>query len=388
LRKLLKERKVINLRRVLFVVNGILNPSGAEFVLLDFLQMQYGIDTFLLILGNNEKTLCLFDKIISREKIKKISNLNFKFNSFTRIASMSYELYKFKKCEQEIRQFIIENSIDVVYANNTIEGMLVNSLDFGIPVICHIHDIIGTFKPAFLKSVKKSLSKANRIIAVSQATEDSMIKEGIVGDKIRVIYNGINVNGKFNMSKYEKCNGKDYIYKIAFVGGCTKRKGVDILVKGLNEFVRSYDKKIELNMVMHAGNSRFEREILSQIDRKIILNRFTNLSREDVMSLYNSMHFVIVPSRRDPLPTVVLESLSEGTPVLGAQSDGIPEIICNEKFLFQSENYKDLSSKLQSLLTMNIEDFNKNMEKQQRYLRSMFSFNNKTSSVLDVISSV
>jgi glycosyltransferase involved in cell wall biosynthesis len=62
---------------------------------------------------------------------------------------------------------------------------------------------------------------------------------------------------------------------------------------------------------------------------------------------------LVVPSRTDNLPTVVLEAFSTYTPVIGANTGGIPDMIEDgyNGILFEKENVNDLVVKLEHLLT-------------------------------------
>jgi glycosyltransferase involved in cell wall biosynthesis len=56
--------------------------------------------------------------------------------------------------------------------------------------------------------------------------------------------------------------------------------------------------------------------------------------------IYNSSDYFIIPSIEDNLPNTVSESLLCGTPVIGFNVGGIPEMIINNQngFLVNSEN--------------------------------------------------
>jgi glycosyltransferase involved in cell wall biosynthesis len=62
---------------------------------------------------------------------------------------------------------------------------------------------------------------------------------------------------------------------------------------------------------------------------------------------------LVMASRRDPHPLVVLEGRQAGVAILGSAVDGIPEILDfgRSGLLFESENVGDLARKLRLLLT-------------------------------------
>lgn len=52
--------------------------------------------------------------------------------------------------------------------------------------------------------------------------------------------------------------------------------------------------------------------------------------QEEAIQLYQSHHFVLHPKYLDPCPTVVIEALASGCPVIGSASGGLPELVSEE----------------------------------------------------------
>ena len=60
-------------------------------------------------------------------------------------------------------------------------------------------------------------------------------------------------------------------------------------------------------------------------------------------SVVNRADLVVVPSRSDPLPNVVLEGFAAGKPVIGARVDGIPVMLQHEELMFEPGDEKSLA---------------------------------------------
>ena len=109
--------------------------------------------------------------------------------------------------------------------------------------------------------------------------------------------------------------------QVAFVGRETLEKGIDIL------------KTAE-----------------SEIHGKVVY--CTNLSWKDAMKIMKSSQVLVVPSRKDSLPTSIKEAFYLKVPVVGTNVDGIPELIQDNVtgVLVPPENPQKLAEAVNSLL--------------------------------------
>ncbi len=138
---------------------------------------------------------------------------------------------------------------------------------------------------------------------------------------------------------------------IGFLGRLDHSKGVDILI---DAFIK-VSIKIPGATLEIVGKGSRETELKKKIERSgnnsnIIFKGL--IAYAEVLHFLSSVDIVVVPSRTDNLPTVVLESLSAGSPVIGSNSGGIPDIISDgwNGLLFERENADELSEKIIMLL--------------------------------------
>jgi glycosyltransferase involved in cell wall biosynthesis len=139
--------------------------------------------------------------------------------------------------------------------------------------------------------------------------------------------------------------------KIGFLGRLDRSKGVDILI---NAFKR-LSQKISDTELEIVGKGAREKELKNQVESLGLCDKVLfkgAISYNEVLHFLTRINFLVVPSRMDNLPTVALEALSVGTPVIGSNAGGIPDIIIPgyNGLLFESENDEDLFYKMKHLL--------------------------------------
>lgn len=79
--------------------------------------------------------------------------------------------------------------------------------------------------------------------------------------------------------------------------------------------------------------SQGEASVSQKIEQLKLTGAVTLLSsfnQQEAIQLYQSHHLVLHPKYLDPCPTVVIEALSCGCPVIGSASGGLPELVSSE----------------------------------------------------------
>ena len=211
----------------------------------------------------------------------------------------------------------------------------------GIPNIWHLHDILKDRKSNRLLCI--FLGKmANQIVVVSYAVKKSLVDFGINSNKIKIIYNGLDLKywipriytqnyllREFNIDK------SDFI-KIGIIGQLAKWKGQDVFLDSVTYLIRVGNANLKFFII---GDELFkgENDYKDSLYKKVRVNRigdyviFTG-KRNDIPNIMAFLDIVIVCSRYpDPLPTVVLEAMAMSKVVIGTNIGGIPEMILNNK---------------------------------------------------------
>ena len=204
-----------------------------------------------------------------------------------------------------------------------------------------------------IEKKKKYLKGANLIVISPSVWLGKLAKESEVfkNFEVKVIPNCINTNiykplsktearKKFNLSQTDK-------KFILFVAENPNdiRKGMHLLFSALNQI-----KNKSKICVLMIGKKVENTDIGFQVIQLGFMNNDT-----DIINCYNAADFFVIPSIEDNLPNTVVESLACGTPVLGFNIGGIPDMVINNKsgLLADLGNEKEFIRNIESFIDMN-----------------------------------
>ena len=107
----------------------------------------------------------------------------------------------------------------------------------------------------------------------------------------------------------------------------TPRKGFQFLIAAFKQLKAQYPDFFNTIELVLVGKS--QPEIIEQLNFPI--HRIGLVSEQaKIVDLYNANDVFVIPSMEDNLPNTVMESLSCGTPVLGFETGGIPEMVTHK----------------------------------------------------------
>jgi starch synthase len=193
---------------------------------------------------------------------------------------------------------------------------------------------LGTAYHASTWVERTAYQNADGVIAVSESMKSDVNQlYGVAFDKIRVIYNGIDLDEYRNTShpdvlaSYGVNPNKPFIL---FVGRITRQKGIIHLVNAL-KYLHPHTQ-----VVLCAGAPDTE-EIGREMGQKVDKARAEGqtdivwiskiLPKKDVIALYSHASVFVCPSVYEPFGIINLEAMACETPVVASAVGGIPEIV-------------------------------------------------------------
>jgi glycosyltransferase involved in cell wall biosynthesis len=187
-----------------------------------------------------------------------------------------------------------------------------------------------------------------KIVCVSGGVRDwSVQKEGVLASQVVVIPNGISMSGtstwkaKSNMGQIDSMRASVGIPNLApillFVGRLELQKGIDILIARTESLLA----QLPSHHLVMIGDGTYRAQAEQFAKRTSVQGRVHVLGRrDDVRSWMQVSQLLILPSRYEGMPNVVLEAMSEGLPVVTMRVEGVQELL-GESYAAQSVTIDD-----------------------------------------------
>ncbi|MEM6822823.1 MAG: glycosyltransferase family 4 protein [Verrucomicrobiota bacterium] len=245
-----------------------------------------------------------------------------------------------------LRRLIKEENVGLVLANTTavLGGEWVAKCA-AVPYIQYVREIIE--KPAFVaKFFSMRTLWAERVVCVSEGTRKNFVSQfPPISERTEVIHNGIHV-GRFADGDREKVRQELNIGRDELVFGTLGRispfKGMDFFLDGAIEFLNRDPKKQVTFLIVGSafqGQEWREEELETRIRDSGLSHQIKRIAfREDVADVMAALDVFVLPSMQpDPFPTVVLEAMASGKPVIGTNFGGVPEMVVSDQRVAEAQ---------------------------------------------------
>lgn len=198
----------------------------------------------------------------------------------------------------------------------------------------------------------------DRIIAISRSAGDSLVDwQPWLKSKLDIIPNCIDPS-MFDISeenirkKRLDLIGGEQKKLILFAGRLVKEKGVDILLRAVSLLEKSAEIS---NWHLIIAGDGVERARLTSLCSELNINEKVSFlgDRDDIPELMAASNLVVLPSRWEGLPLVLLEALAAGVPVVANNLGGVPEVMKNgvEGYLTPLENPQAMKEAITRILS-------------------------------------
>jgi len=196
------------------------------------------------------------------------------------------------------------------------------------------------------------IKNASKIIALTTSEAQQYREMGVPKAKIEIIPNGIDLSKyaelpakgtfrrKFNLNDTEKL--------VLYIGRINEIKGIDVLVRAFANLVKKLDR---VKLVVVGADDGYLRELKAlikalKVEDKVIITG--PLYNEDKLAAYLDSDLLVLPSRYETFPNVVLEAFACSKPVVASNVESIPDIVLDGQtgLIFQTCNPEELAEKI------------------------------------------
>jgi len=191
------------------------------------------------------------------------------------------------------------------------------------------------------------LKKVDFFIAMTEEIENSLRNDGFQKDRIKKIPNWVDTN-KFcqidtinNMSLRKKI-GLGESFTVLFIGRLVYRKGADLLIRAWKKVILNNPSCILI--LAGDGIEQNNLESLSKnlgIEKEVLFIGHINNAEEYL----KAVDVFVLPSRQEGMPTILLDAMACGLPVIASRIGGVVDVVEDGKsgILFEPGDEAGLS---------------------------------------------
>lgn len=251
--------------------------------------------------------------------------------------------------------------IDIIHVNTTavLEGIYLKR-KLQAKLLWHVHEII--LKPKLIyKFISYLIGKyADECIVVSEAVKKHLINSKLIDPKrIKVIYNGVDSETFSPDVDYgyllQEWNIPQNAVKVGVIGRLNAWKGQNDFLDATEPLLAKYD---DLYLFVIGSPFAGQEWRLTDLKKRIAQSKFHDRIifsefRKDNAAVHNLLDILVLPSTNpDPLPTVVLEAMASGKPIVGYAHGGICEMVEEKEngLLARVNDSSDLELKIGELV--------------------------------------
>lgn len=265
---------------------------------------------------------------------------------------------------------------DVVFCPSFFEGYIDSAvLSIGrlssVPVVTTVHDFIplvyrqdyldnnADFRRHYLAKIEE-LKKSAGIVTISESSFREAVE--LLGIAPDIMVNASEAaDPKFRRLGLSAADGEDLRRRfglekpfVLYTGGSDPRKNLPRLVEAFALLPAELRQRHHL--VLAGSMPELDRAALDEEARRRGLPRdtlkFTGyVDDEDLIRLYNLAALFVFPSLHEGFGLPCLEAFQCGTPVLGANTSSLPEVIGDPDALFDPLSAGEMAARMQAVLT-------------------------------------
>ena len=260
------------------------------------------------------------------------------------------------------------DEFDIVHLHDTLPVLIRKSLKMarnaGVPVVTTYHNdyIKNGLIANSIKSIRwsmqgrKTLHSSNAIIVLTDYFQKLLRSKGVKGD-IDVIPNGfsaIDEDAERPSALGELGDRK----LLTFVGRLSEQKGLDVLMDAWDLLAEKSDPDFDLAIAGKGELGDWLTDRIEKSPQNQAIHRLGLVSEGETRWLLENSTGIVIPSRFEGLPTVMLEAMYANAPVIMADVNDLGRLVTepNAGFSVEAGNSIQLANAITQLISSSDEE--------------------------------
>jgi L-malate glycosyltransferase len=292
----------------------------------------------------------LHDSVFSLNSNKFHTALNALFmKGFVKFGIVPFLKFLHYNAIKQVEKIIFKHKIDFVHLNTELfrdRIGLIAAANRNIPVISHLRSKYEIGKIHFSKEyVAYANNKVQKFVAVSEDTALFWKKEVKLSEsKFQVLYD--------YFEPIEK-NSDPFDFeglKLVCAANIIPVKGYEFLLQSCAPILKEFNAKL---FILGKGEENYIQTLKSEIKKLDIQKSVEFLGyRNNVSDFIQKSNLVLLFSKREGLPNVIIETMGAGSIIVATNVGGVPEIVVDQVngFLIDYGEVKAATDKIRSIL--------------------------------------
>jgi len=256
------------------------------------------------------------------------------------------------------------NKYDVVHDNQTMAYGILKIKEMGLPVVETIHHPVTIDRDlavqsatslknklglrrwfSFINMQMKVARKLPHLITVSQTARSHIADTfKISEDKIRVVYNGIDVDIFSPSKKIARLDNR----LLVVISRDTPVKGLRFMLEALAILRQKHD--LELIVVAKGTDNRTTQRLIDTLGIKDYVKIIDEIDTDELVRQYRLATIVVVPSIYEGFGLPAAEAMACGAPVVSTTAGALPEVVGDSGVLIPPADVKALADAISALI--------------------------------------
>ncbi len=261
----------------------------------------------------------------------------------------------------------------------------------GLPCVAKIsgfyefeHGVLARHKPLnpILRLIRLGLRNIDYVQTISEQTRAKLVDAGFRSEQIKFVPNGIDCD----TTPRERQYSKDKVFSVGYCGRMAPVKGVDVLLRGFAQWLKSNpDRRVKLTIAGGGNDAQFAESVAlanqlglgQNVDFLGVIN--------DVPGFLATQDLYVQPSYAEGLPNSVMEAMNAALPVIATDIGGNHDLITHEHngFLFPAGDVDALEALLERAYSQ-YDDVLPMGQISRQLLSDSYSFDSVTEQLLDL----